>query len=137
MKLLMFLISGALIAGCAGSYDPSYRFKQVDVVNLSGGSLENLSWNVVGSGKTMNCSDVGDNQICADYFPQRPYPRAGIELNWTHVDGERKTEVLNPAVPAYFYTGLPLSIFVEIDPDGALNAFYRQDTSDNVIIPGG
>jgi hypothetical protein len=137
MKYLMLVISGLLIAGCATAYNPGYRISQVDVVNLADGSLENLSWNVIGSDKSMNCSEVAPNAICADYFPQRRYPRAGIELSWTHADGERKQELLNPPVPAYFYTAFPLSLIIEIDGAGELNAFYRQNTPDTVIIPSG
>jgi len=134
MKYVVSLLAATLLAGCATGYNPTYRFKQVDVVNLAGGPLQNLSWNVVGSGKTMTCSEVTPNRICNDYFAPRRYPRAGIELSWTHVDGERKTEVINPQVEPYFNISIPLSIIIEIQPDGALNAFYRQDSPDGSRI---
>ena len=138
MKSLIFAVSAVLLAGCATGYNPGYRFNKVEAANLAGAPLKNLSWNVVGSGKTMNCSEVAPNSICNDYFPGRRYPLAGIELDWTHVDGERRAEVLNPPVPAYFYTAFPLEIYLEIDAEGAIEAFYRQNTPDGgsgVIIP--
>ena len=138
MKSLILAVAAALLAGCATGYNPSYHFKQVEVVNLAGAPLQNLSWNVVGSGKSMNCSEVAPNAICADYFPQRRYPRAGIELSWTHADGERRSEVPNPAVPAFFYAAFPLRVIIEIDAEGSLNAYYDQDTpGDNLFISGG
>lgn len=130
MKYLTLLISAALIAGCATGYNPSYVFKRVDVVNLSGDTLKDLTWNVIGSGKTMTCSEVPANGICADYFATRRYPKAGIEVSWTQGDGERKKAIINPNVPAFFYASLPLMIFVEIGADGSLNAYYDQDTPD-------
>jgi len=130
MKYLTLLISGVLLAGCATPYNPGYRFNRVEVVNLAGAPLKSLSWNVVGSGRAMNCSEVAPNSICTDYFPQRRYPLAGIEVDWTHVDGERRSEVLNPPVPAYFYTTFPLEIYLEIDAEGVINAFYRQNEPD-------
>ena len=134
MKYLTLLIAGALIAGCATTYSPRYYFKQVDVVNLTGAPLKDLSWKVVGSGKQMTCEEVAPNRICTDYFPRRHYPRAGIELNWIDADGKAQSAILNPAVPAYFYTSLPLSIFIEIDPEGTLRAYYRQDTPGDRVI---
>lgn len=134
MKYIVSLVVGLLLAGCATGYNPSYRFKQIEVVNLSGGALQNLSWNVVGSGQTKTCGEVPSKTVCGEYFAQRNYPRAGIELSWTHVDGERKSEVINPSVPGYFYTGLPLRIIVEINPDASLRAYYDQDTPDGDLI---
>lgn len=134
MKYVTLLLIGALIAGCATGYNPSYVFKRVEVVNLAGGPLHDLTWNVIGSGKTMTCSEVEAKGICAEYFATHRYPKAGIELTWTHVDGERKTAIINPNVPAFFYTGLPLSIFIEIGPDATLRAYYDQDTPDGTRI---
>ena len=127
MKTIFPMIASALLAGCAVGYNPAYGFKEVQVVNLTGATIENVSWHVLGSDKTLNCNEVARFAMCADYFARRRYPQSGIEVNWTHPDGERRTALMNPSVPVTFYNGFPLRIVVEIEADGGTNAFYEQD----------
>lgn len=127
MKRLTLLLSTALVAGCAVGYNPGYRFKEVQVVNLTGATIEDVSWRVLGSEKTLNCNQVAKFAMCADYFANRRYPQSGIEVNWTHPDGERKSALLNPNVPVTFSSGFPLRIVAEIGADGGVEAFFEQD----------
>ncbi|HKJ52177.1 MAG TPA: hypothetical protein VKB27_11775 [Gammaproteobacteria bacterium] len=127
MKRTILLLSAALAAGCTLGYNPSYRFNEVQVVNLSGGSIENVSWRVLGSDKSLQCSQVAKFAMCADYFPGRRYPQSGIEVDWTHPDGERKSALLNPDIPVTFPNAFPLRIVMEIDADGGVKGFYEQD----------
>jgi hypothetical protein len=127
MKRIILLTAAALAAGCALGYNPAYRFKEVQVVNLTGATIENVSWHVLGSDKTLNCSEVAKFAMCADYFANRRYPQSGIEVNWTHPDGERKTALLNPSVPVTFVSSFPVRIVVELGADGGAKGFFEQD----------
>jgi hypothetical protein len=130
MKKPILLLCSLTLGACATGYTPTYSMNKVQVVNLTGGTIENVSWQVIGSGKTLNCSEVANSGICDENFPTRRYPQSGIEVNWTHPDGERKTAILNPHVEAYFSRSFPLEIYLEIDAEGSINAFYRQNTPD-------
>ena len=44
-----------------------------------------------------------------------------------HPDGSRKAETLNPPVPAYYYSSLPLQISAEINEDVSVRPFYKQE----------
>ena len=128
MKLPAILPCILLAAGCATGYSPTYRMNRVEVVNLTGATIEDVSWRVLGSDKSLDCGEVANHSICGDYFPRRRYPQSGIEIKWTHPDGERKTAILNPHVAAYFYKAFPLEIYLEIDAEGSIEAYYRQNT---------
>jgi len=130
MKRLMWLPASALLASCAVGYNPSYSFKEVQAVNLAGAPLKNVSWRVVGTDKVLNCSEVAPFAMCADYFARRRYPQSGIELSWTHPDGERHSQILNPHIPVYYSSAFPLRVVIEIDAEGGARGFYEQDEPD-------
>lgn len=126
MKALFTIAAAVSLAACAGSYNPAYYYSYIEVINLSSGPIRNLSLRVNGSPKMLVCERVDSKSICYDYFGKRRYPMQGIELSWIHADGAKRTDSLATAVPAYFSTGLPLQVFVEIGADGSVKLYYRQ-----------
>ncbi len=65
--------------------------------------------------------------MCDDYFGKRRLPQQGVELSWTHPDGSRKSEVLNPNIPVTYNPAFPLRIVMEIREDGSVKPFYEQE----------
>ncbi len=127
MKLLWLTIASLGLSGCATGYNPMRSFNYVQVINLSGGEIREASLRVVAAEKTVACERVAKNAICDERFGTRRYPLQGLELSWVHPDGSRKTEVLNPHVPAYYFSSLPLQIYLEIREDGSVRPFYKQE----------
>lgn len=127
MKKLLLLWPVVLTFGCAGGYLPSYYFNQLQVVNLSGGPIQDVELRVVGSDRRVACERVARNAICNDRFGSRRYPAEGLDLNWTHADGSRKNAMLTPPVPAYFATGLTLQVYLEIQENGTVRPYYDQE----------
>ncbi len=127
MKYLLSLCA-ALASGCAGTYVPSYSFNQIQAINLSGGAIDDVGLRVAGSDREVACARVVNNGICDTRFGKRRYPQQGLELTWTHPDGSRRNETVAQRVPAYFSSGRPLQVFVEIRADGSLEAYYRQES---------
>ncbi len=127
MRLIMLGLLAAAMAGCATGYNPRYYFNEVQVVNLSGSPIRNVDWRVVGSDRSLTCTDVATNAMCDDRFGPRRYPQQGIQLGWTHGDGGTRAEMLTPRIPAYFPFAFPLRIVLEIGEDGSVEAFYEQD----------
>lgn len=127
MKKLIVLLASGLIGACAHGYNPSYYFNEVQVVNLTGATIEDVSWQVVNSSKALSCPEVAKFAMCADRFPKRRYPQQGIELSWTHADGSEKSGMPNPAIPVYFPSAFALRVVMEVREDGSIKAFYEQD----------
>jgi len=127
MKKLVTLLACGLMTACAISYNPSYSFNEVQVVNLTGATITDVRWQVINTSKALSCPEVAKFAMCADRFPYRRYPQQGIELSWNHADGSRKSNMPNPPVPAYFLTSFPLRIVMELSEDGNVKAFYEQD----------
>ena len=127
MNKLYLLPLTLLLTACVSGYNPTYYFNEVQVVNLTGGTINDVSLRVVDSPKSLACGEVLKFAMCADRFGKRRYPQQGIDLSWTHPDGSRKAETFGPGVPAFFSSAFPLRIVVEIDEEGAVKPFYEQE----------
>ena len=128
MKKIVILLSSLTIAACATSYNPTYRYNQIQVVNLSGSTIEEVGVRVLDSEKALSCDEVAMNAVCEDRFGTRPFPQQGIELSWAHPGDDRKREVLAPEIPATFYSAIPLRVVMEVNEDGSVDAFFEQDS---------
>ncbi len=129
MKGLLAIVAAASLAGCAGSYgyNPNYYFNYVEVINLSGGPIRDVSLRVNGSSRALDCERVNANAICEDRFGKRRYPQQGLDLSWTHPDGSARSDTLSPAIPAFFSSGLSVQVYLEIRENGSVKAYYKQE----------
>ena len=129
MRSLTALVAAAALAGCAGGkgYNPDYYFNYVEVINLSGGPIRDVSLRVNGSAKTLACERVNANAICDDRFGKRRYPQQGLDLSWTHPDGSAKSDRLSPPIPATFSYGRSVQVYLEIRENGSVKAYYKQE----------
>ena len=139
MRVLILALTLFMITACVTGYNPRYRFNEVQVVNLAGATIENVSWRVLDTDRSMSCDEVAKFAVCGDYFPRRHYPQSGFEVSWTHTDGEPKSEILNPPIPVTYPNAFALRIVMEIGADGSVNAFYEQDEPgrDGSMFTGG
>ncbi len=108
-------------------YNPNYYFNEVQAVNLSGATVEDVIIRVVNTQKTLSCAEVARYAMCDERFGRRRFPQQGIELSWTHPDGSRKSEMLSPSIPVTYSPGFPLRIVMEIREDGSVKLFYEQE----------
>lgn len=138
MNKLMILITGGFVSACATGYNPGYYFNEVQVVNLTGATIQGVSMRMTASPKSLNCLEVAKFAMCDDRFGKRLYPHQGIELSWTHPDGSQKSDTLNPDIPVFFSASFPLRIVMEVLEDGSVKAFYEQEEPgrDGVFISG-
>ncbi len=127
MKYPVFALCAVIVTACATSYQPAYFFNEMLVHNLAGDTIRDVSLRVADSTKSLACAEVAKNAICQDRFGKRRYPLQGIELSWIHPDGSRRSETVNPHVPAYFPNAFALRIVVEILEDGAVEPYYEQE----------
>ncbi len=127
MNKFILLVGSLVLAGCVTGYNPAYFYNEVHVHNLSGGSIENVSVRVGENGRSFACEQVNKNALCDDRFGKKRYYQNGIELNWTHPDGSRKNALVNPSIPAYFVSSVPLRVIIEILEDGTVKPYFEQD----------
>ena len=131
MNKLIMALGGLALAGCAtGGYSPGYFYNEVYVRNLSGGSISKVSVQIGANGRGFSCDQVSKNAFCADRFGKRRYDQNGIELSWTHSDGSRRTETMNPDIPGYFGSGEPLRVIIEIRENSSVKPYFEQDEPD-------
>ena len=125
-QLLIAMLSFATLA-CVTGYNPRFDFNEIQVVNLSAATINDVRVVFVGSPKTLGCDEVAKHAMCADRFSKRLYPQQGIELSWIHADGSRKSDIFSPLIPATYNNAFPLRIVMEVNANGSVKAFYEQD----------
>ena len=126
MKKLIIVVSSFLVVACVTGYTPRYIYSEIQVVNLSGATINDVQVRIGGSGRTLNCERVDDNRICYDSFGRRPFPQQGIDLSWTHGDGSQKSQQLTPKFPIYLSGPTPLGLLLHIDETGSVDIRFRQ-----------
>ena len=134
MKILYILAFSVATTACMMKYNPKYYFNEIQVVNLSGATITNVSVRIGGSAKTLSCEEVAKNAFCQDLFGKRRYPQQSIELSWTHGDGTQKSQQFNPGIPAYYYTAFPLRVMLEINEQGAVKTYFEQEEPNGRIF---
>ncbi len=127
MNKLIVLAACGFIGACAGGYNPVYYFNEVQVVNLSGADIRDVSLRVIDSPKVLDCEAVAKFAMCHDRFGRKRYPQQGVELSWTHADGSHRSDTPNPHVPTYYSPAFALRIVMEIAEDGSVKTFYEQE----------
>lgn len=129
-KLSILLLSFASLA-CATGYAPNYIFNEIQVINLSNATITDVNLRIKGSDKTLNCDVVAKNALCQAHFGKRRYPQQEIELSWSDAGGSKKSQQLTPAIAAYYGTGAPLQLIVEINEDGSAKPMIKQESGEN------
>lgn len=123
-----------LTVACATGYNPTYRFNQVQVVNLTTATITNVKVRFEGSDKVLNCDAVAKFALCQDHFASLKYPQQVVELSWTHGDGSRKSQQLTPRIAIYFRTAFPLRLVLEANEDGSVTPIFEQDGSNGLFF---
>lgn len=134
MKILHILVLSVLISACSMKYTPRYYINEIQVVNLSGDTITNVSLQFERSNETLNCAEVTANRYCRDYFSKRRYPQQAIELSWIHVDGTPQSRQLNPGIPAYLNTPFPLRLMLEVNEQGTVKTYFQQEEPNGNIF---
>lgn len=127
MKILSILLLALTGVACATSHKPTYFYNEIQVVNLTGGTITDVNLRIGGSERTLNCDQVLKNTLCNDRFGKRRYPQQGLEMSWVHGEGKQYSQQLDSAISAYFVTAHPLRIMLEVLEDGTIKAYYDQN----------
>ena len=128
MKLTL-LLSCLLITACATGYNPRFYYGNIEVANLSGAEIRNVEVQVGETGRNLRCDSVAKNALCQDRFGKRPYPeQEGLRLSWQDGEGNSQSQQLNLPIPATMTLGRALQLMLDINEDGSVKAYFRQDS---------
>ena len=130
MKNSVVLIFSVLGSACATPFQPAYTYNEILVVNNSRELIQDVTVEVVSTGRMFSCGNVVPFGICSNRFSKRRYERNPIQISWAIGDTSSKTEAFVVEVPATFYTGYALRGVLDIAPDSSISAYFEQDTPD-------
>ena len=128
MKYFLVAVMGLALAACSVGYNPRYYYTNVQVANLTGGDIGELRVQVGAEGRVIECDLVTNNRVCEERFARRIYPQDVVDIRWRDAAGEVQSRQVNPSVPITLTTGLPVRLLIEIDAEGSIKAFFRQDS---------
>ena len=125
MKIVTLLSCALLLAACNVGYSPRYYYGNIEVANLTGGDISNVK---IDTGeRELSCASVTNNGVCQQRFPKRPYPQQALQLSWQDSNGEQQMRQPNPSIPLTLSPSAPLRLLLEINADGSVKTYFRQD----------
>lgn len=130
-KSVITIVIVLLGSACATSYQASYSYNEILVVNNSSELVQDVTIEVVDTGRMFSCGNIAPRGICSNRFGKRRYERNPIQISWSIGDASSKTESFVVEVPATFYPGIALRGVLKIAPDGSVSAYFEQDTPQN------
>ena len=98
------------------------------MVNNSREIIRDVTIRDVANDRVFSCGNVAPLGICSNRFPKRPYAQNPIQIEWSFGGAALKTEEFVVPVPPYFYSGISLRGVLEISPEGAVSAYFDQET---------
>lgn len=127
MKKLSILLLGLLSVACVTGYNPAYYYSELQVVNLTDGSIMDVEVQVGEAGRIVSCATVLKNALCAIRFGKHRYPQQGFQLSWTQTDDSRKSQQLRPAMSVLYNPAFSLQVILEISQDGTVKTYFKQE----------
>ena len=127
MKSILLLLSCLSLVSCATGYNPRFYYSNIEVANLTGGSITNVEVMIGETARNLRCDEVTKNRLCQERFGKRPYPGQAIQLSWLDSAGNPQSRQPNPSILATLTPGLPLRVMLEIHQDGSVKAKLEQD----------
>jgi len=124
----IILIAGLLLSACATSYNPTYHYNEILIVNNSKELIQDVTISASESGRQFSCGSVAPLGICSDKFPRRRYEKTPIQVSWVFGGSARQSSEFVIAVPATMHTSLPLRGVLAIAPDGSISTYFEQDS---------
>lgn len=129
MKAMSLIALGLLVASCATGYNPRFYYSNIEVANLSGADISNVEVQIGANGRNLRCDSVSSNALCQERFGKRPYPEQdGVRLNWQDAEGNSQSQQLQPLIPVTMSNGIALGVMLDINEDGSVKAWFKQDT---------
>lgn len=119
---------GILLSACATSYNPTYYYNEILIINNSRELIRDVTISASETGRQFSCGNVAPLGICSDKFPRRRYEQNPIQINWVFGGRARQTNEFVLGVPATISTGRPLRGVLVISPEGDVSAYFEQVT---------
>ena len=120
-KQIYIAIAGLLMTACATTYQPSYLYNEIRVVNNSGETLRSVSVRDTRGGKTFDCGDIGPLGVCSKRFGKRSYQQNPIQIEWAFGSEARRTDEIVIQAPAWLYSGIVTSAVLSVTEQGSLD----------------
>ena len=115
------------LSACATSYNPTYYYNEILVVNNSRELIQDVTISASESGRQFSCGNIAPLGICSDRFPRLKYEQNPIRISWVFGSRAGQSSEFVLEVPATMSTGLPLRGVLEISPKGKIAAYFNQE----------
>lgn len=124
--LFSTLILSLTLVACATSYNPRYRIYEIVINNNTREPVRDVT--IRANNRVFSCGNIAPLGICSNRFAGYAYQTSTVDIEWSLGNDAPRRETLQVAVPATFSLGAPLRGVVEIEPQGRIDAYFRQDS---------
>lgn len=128
MKKMIVVGTVLLLSACATTYQPSYIYYRVEVVNNSNETLSDVKVTMTGFGRSLDCGDIAPLRNCYRSFGKRRYINEPIKVDWAFAGGPSQNNEFVIVPPATYSTGVPMRAVIDVSPEGEMTAYFEQET---------
>ena len=118
-----------LLSACAtgSNRGPTYSYEQIEVVNNSEKPIRDMTVRATGTDHVFNCESIIPLGVCQSRFAARRFKEGSFSIDWVFGDSAAQTSEIEAAVPAYNSPGTPLTVMIEISPEGVITVYFKQE----------
>ena len=122
-----------LLSACATGTDhgPRYSYNEILIINNSKELIQNVTIRSADTDRFFSCDNIAALGICTNRFARRTYKQRPFSVDWVFGDRAQQTVEVTLKVPAYNSPGEPLRGVLEVSPQGAITAYFEQDSGWN------
>jgi len=125
MKSLVAAVLVALtLSACATSYNPRFRINEVVVNNNTRETVRDVT--IRTNDRVFSCGNIAPLGICSNRFAGYVFQTNLVDIEWSLGNDVPRRQSLEVSVPASISVGRPLQGILDIEPQGTIEAYFRE-----------
>ena len=112
------------LSACATGYNPRYRISEIVVNNNTRDAVRDVT--IRAGDRVFSCGNIAPLGICSNRFAGYVNQVNVVDIEWTLGNDATRRESLEVSVPATISVGRPLKGILDIEPQGVIEASFRE-----------
>jgi hypothetical protein len=123
-SLVSAVVLALALSACATDYNPRYRLAEIVVNNNTRDAVQDVT--IRAGDRVFSCGNIAPLGMCSNRLAGYVRQVNVIDVEWTLGNDAQRRESLEARVPATFSVGRPLMGVLDIEPQGVIEASFRQ-----------
>jgi len=126
VKLLILLVNIFILSACAAINKSGYYYNEIVIHNKSSQKLTDVRIKVKKTQAVFSCNVILSGRTCSNKFPKRKYLGNSIQVSWTYLGRNNKSEQFILNLPKGLNEHVPLRGVLDVTQNGKVVAYLEQ-----------